>query len=242
MKQKNLQRQTDATPDYDVCCPNCQARGDFLQEVNKVLKNCIDFCEFPHRCYLNDGRGEIIWKTLGELQAHAQYSCPKVGCDICYREEYQHLTRAQLYDHIKRDCPEVLIMCQVCNKEYPRAEFANHQCIKEFYVEKLTTYNYDVLNKLVDKLILHRRQQEGLGLCSKQECVDKHRNSGNKYQQSMIAQIQENTACKCYRCKNVIAGYEDAYFCIYCNEAYCPQCLGYCKWMDLEEMEQLLLK
>lgn len=55
------------TPDYDVCCPNCQARGDFLQEVNKVLKNCIDFCEFPHRCYLNDGRGEIIWKTLGEL-------------------------------------------------------------------------------------------------------------------------------------------------------------------------------
>ena len=73
------------TPDMDICCPNCQARGDFLQEVNKVLKNCIDFCEFPHRCYLNDGRGEIIWKTLGELQAHAQYSCPKFGCDICYR-------------------------------------------------------------------------------------------------------------------------------------------------------------
>jgi hypothetical protein len=55
------------TPEFDVCCPNCQERGDFLQEVNKVLKNCIDFCEFPHRCYLNDGRGEIIWKTLGEL-------------------------------------------------------------------------------------------------------------------------------------------------------------------------------
>ena len=158
-----------------------------MQEVNKVLKNCIDFCEFPHRCYINDGRGEIIWKTLGELQAHAQYSCPKFGCDVCYREEFQHMTRAQLYDHIKRDCPEVPIMCQVCNKEYPRAEFESHQCIKEFYVEKITTYNYDVLNKLVDKLILHRRQQEGLGLCSKQECVDKHRNSGNKYNQSMIA-------------------------------------------------------
>lgn len=55
------------TPDFDICCPNCQAKGDFLQEVNKVLKNCIDFCEFPHRCHLNDGRGEIIWKTLGEL-------------------------------------------------------------------------------------------------------------------------------------------------------------------------------
>ena len=38
------------TPGFDICCTNCQARGDFLQEVNKVLKNCIDFCEFPHRC------------------------------------------------------------------------------------------------------------------------------------------------------------------------------------------------
>jgi hypothetical protein len=64
-------RQSGPTPEFDVCCPNCQSRGDFMQEVNKVLKNCIDFCEFPHRCYSNDGRTEIIWKTLGELQAHA---------------------------------------------------------------------------------------------------------------------------------------------------------------------------
>lgn len=95
------------TPEFDVCCPNCQARGDFMQEVNKVVKNCIDFCEFPHRCHSNNGHGEIIWKTLNELQAHAQFNCPKFGCDICYREEYQHMTRAQLYDHIRKDCPEV---------------------------------------------------------------------------------------------------------------------------------------
>jgi hypothetical protein len=82
------------TPEYDVCCPNCQTRGDFMQEVNKVVKNCIDFCEFPHRCHSNNGYGEIIWKTLNELQAHAQFNCPKFGCDICYREEYQHMTRA----------------------------------------------------------------------------------------------------------------------------------------------------
>jgi len=50
---------------FDICCPNCQARGDFLQEVNKVVRNCIDFCEFPHRCP-NPG-GQLIWKTLGEL-------------------------------------------------------------------------------------------------------------------------------------------------------------------------------
>ena len=77
------------TPEYDICCPNCQATGDFMQEVNKVLRNCIDFCEFPHKCFNQKTGGyEIIWKTLGELQAHAQYSCPKFGCDICYREEF----------------------------------------------------------------------------------------------------------------------------------------------------------
>ena len=58
----------------------------------------------------------------------------------------------------------------------------------------------------------------------------------------MIAQNMENVACKCYRCKNVIAGYEDSYFCIYCNDAYCPPCLGYCKFYDLDDMENLLLK
>jgi len=86
------------TPGYDICCPNCQARGDFLQEVNKVLKNCIDFCEFPHKCWKGPREGYvIIWKTLGELQEHAMYDCPKFGCDICYQEQYQHLTRAQLF-------------------------------------------------------------------------------------------------------------------------------------------------
>ena len=29
--------QAGVTPDFDVCCPNCQSRGDFLQPVNKVL-------------------------------------------------------------------------------------------------------------------------------------------------------------------------------------------------------------
>ena len=156
--------QFQSTPEYDICCPNCQARGDFMQEVNKVLKNCIDFCEFPHKCFV-EGREEIIWKTLGELQAHAQFTCPKFGCDICYREEYQHMTRAQLYDHIKNDCPEVYIMCQVCKNEFIRGEFDSHRCIKEFYVEKLRQKQAEILEHLADKLILHRRQKEGLGLC-----------------------------------------------------------------------------
>jgi len=71
---RNLDPEDFMTPDgdYDICCPNCNARGDFMQEVNKVLRNCIDFCEFPHRCWNQQtGNYEIIWKTLGELQAHS---------------------------------------------------------------------------------------------------------------------------------------------------------------------------
>ena len=56
----------------------------------------------------------------------------------------------------------------------------------------------------------------------------------------MIVQNTENVALKCGRCTTVIAGYEDSYFCIYCNETYCPSCLGYCKFYELDEMEQLL--
>lgn len=213
-----------------------------MQEVNKVLKNCIDFCEFPHRCYNNDGTSDIIWKTLGELQAHAQFSCPKFGCDICYKPEFQHMTRAQLFDHIKKDCPEVRIKCQVCSNEFVRAEFGAHKCIKEFYVEKLRQKSYELLDHLADKLILHRRQKEGLGLCQKAQCVERHRQSGNQYVEPMIAQNQDPSPCKCSRCKTVVAGFEDSYFCVYCNEAYCPPCLGYCKYYELDEMDQLLLK
>ena len=53
----------------------------------------------------------------------------------------------------------------------------------------------------------------------------------------MIVQNTESAACKCARCKTVIAGNEDSYFCIYCNDTYCPPCLGYTKFYELEEME-----
>jgi len=46
LQLKNSSQQE--TPGYDNCCPSCQARGDFLQNINKVLQNCVDFCEYPH--------------------------------------------------------------------------------------------------------------------------------------------------------------------------------------------------
>ena len=69
-------------------CPNCGATGDFFDELNAVVKNCVDFCEFPHRCVKPDGTSYIMWKTLADLQIHAEFHCPKFGCDICLREEF----------------------------------------------------------------------------------------------------------------------------------------------------------
>ena len=55
------------TVNSECSCPNCGTKGDFLQEVNKLLKNCIDFCEFPHKCIDSNGQPFIMWKTLVEL-------------------------------------------------------------------------------------------------------------------------------------------------------------------------------
>lgn len=118
-----------------MSCPNCKCKGDFLTEVNPIVRNTVDFCEFPHRC---NKYSEVQWKTVGELQSHVYNDeCTKYGCDICYLPEYQAMTRGQLREHIKRYCPEVMVQCQVCSKEFSRAEFPNHKCLKDYYVQKL---------------------------------------------------------------------------------------------------------
>jgi hypothetical protein len=85
---KQRQQNMALAPTPGEGCPNCGERGDFLQEVNKVLREIIDFCEFPHICYVDGKNPQVIWKTLLELQEHAIYDCPKFGCDICYGEEF----------------------------------------------------------------------------------------------------------------------------------------------------------
>ena len=57
----------------------------------------------------------------------------------------------------------------------------------------------------------------------------------------MIVQNKEAQAVKCIACKKVVAGFEDSYSCTVCGENYCPDCIGYCKFYELEEMEQLLM-
>ena len=71
-----------------MMCTHCKCKGDFLVEVNPIVRNCVDFCEFPHKCN-KASNGEVLWKSVRELQKHAQYDeCPKYGCDICYLGEF----------------------------------------------------------------------------------------------------------------------------------------------------------
>ena len=92
-------------------CPNCNASGEFLIEVNPVVRNCIDFCEFPHKCFKGPG-GEIKWMTVRELQKHSMYDeCTKYRCEICNLPEHQSLTRSQYKEHIRSVCPDVMILC-----------------------------------------------------------------------------------------------------------------------------------
>ena len=168
-------------------CTNCKVKGDFLVEVNPIVRNCVDFCEFPHKCDKSPN-GEIHWKSVRELQKHAQYDeCPKYGCDICYLPEFQHLTRSQLREHIKTECPEVMVLCEICNKEYKRADFASHMCLKDYYMQRLKANHVDVVEFLAERMMKFKRQQKKIATCSKIHCLDKYRSTGqHKYEGMML--------------------------------------------------------
>lgn len=158
-----------------------------MQPINKVLQNCIDFCEFPHKCWA-DGRECVLWKTMSELQVHAVSECPKYGCDICYGEEFQHMTRKQLFNHIKQECPEVIIQCQICGKEFKRGEFAGHECLRDMFIKRMKNHHQELVEYLADKLMRLRRSKEGLGLCMKAECAERFKMSSQyKAGQGMIS-------------------------------------------------------
>jgi hypothetical protein len=66
-----------------------------------------------------------------------------------------------------------MVQCQMCNKDYNRAEFTQHECLKDMYLKKLNKNKLDVIDFLADHLVLLRRSKEGLGLCTKSECISK---------------------------------------------------------------------
>lgn len=128
-----------------------------MGEVNPIVRNCIDFCEFPHKCNKSP-QGEVKWMTVRELQKHSQYDeCTKYACEICRLPEFQNLTRTELKEHIKRMCPDVMILCQVCTKDFKRSDFNSHPCLKDFYMKKLNMYKAEVMEYLADRLTMFRR-------------------------------------------------------------------------------------
>ena len=87
------------------------------------------------------------------------------------------MTRAQLFQHIKRECSEVMVQCQVCSKDYNRAEFAKHECMKDMFIKMLRKHQFDVNDYLAENLMMLRRSKDGLGLCQRTECVNRFRQS-----------------------------------------------------------------
>jgi hypothetical protein len=108
-------------------------------------------------------------------------------------------------------------------------------------MKRLKANEYEVIENLADQLMRLRRSKDGLGLCSRSECVDKFKKSKH-YQagQGMMTPNTTNQPSKCGRCTTVIEGFEDSFYCMYCKECYCPPCLGYSKYYDLGELDALI--
>ena len=134
-----------------------------------------------------------------------------------------------------------MVQCQLCNKEFSRENFGKHECLKAKYVKRLKMHKGDVLDYLAEHLMRLRRSKEGLGLCMRNSCVERFKAS-NQYKagQGMISPNASNQAAKCLRCSTVVPGYEESFFCMFCNEAYCPPCLGYVKYFDMAELDQMI--
>lgn len=77
------------------------------------------------------------------------------------------MTRGDLKEHLKRNCPDVNILCQVCTKDFKRNQFSEHPCLKDFYMKKLKLHHDDVMEYLSERLTMFRRQKELLGVCRK---------------------------------------------------------------------------
>lgn len=145
--------------------------------------------------------------------------------------------------HIKRDCSEVMVQCQVCSKDFNRGQFARHECLKDLFIKKMKLHQFDVMDYIAEHLMRLRRSKEGLGLCLNRNCVERFRASTQyKAGQGMITPNKSNQSCKCLRCKTVVAAHEDSFLCMYCDEIYCPSCLGYTKYFDLQELEDMIME
>lgn len=111
-----------------------------------------------------------------------------------------------------------MVQCQVCNKDFNRADFANHECLKDMFISRIRNHEFDVMDYIAENLMMMRRQKENLGLCKNRDCVQKFKESGAiKENVGMIVPSNSNNPVKCARCNVVVAAFEDQFSCIYCH-------------------------
>lgn len=70
-----------------------------------------------------------------------------------------------------------MVQCQVCNKDYNRAEFSKHECLKDSFTKLLKQSGFDVFDYLAENLMMMRRSKASLGLCVNFDCVNQHKAS-----------------------------------------------------------------
>lgn len=134
-----------------------------------------------------------------------------------------------------------MVQCQLCTQEFIRGDFQNHECLKAKYMRRLKRHQGEVLEFLAEHLMRLRRSKEGLGLCMRPQCVERFKASNQfKAGQGMISPNTSNQAVKCLRCTTVVPGYEESFFCMFCNESYCPPCLGYVKYFDMADLDGMI--
>jgi hypothetical protein len=100
----------------------------------------------------------------------------------------------------------------------------------------------EVIEYLAEHLTKLRRGKMAIGLCMKEDCVMQHK-SHPKYKpgSSMIQPNSGAQPCKCFRCKSVVAPFEESWICTYCSETYCSPCMGHAKFYDMAELEALIM-
>lgn len=65
----------------------------------------------------------------------------------------------------------------MCNKDFNRAEFSKHECIKDYYTKMLRNSEADILEYLAENLMMLRRNKGALGICINTECVNQYKAS-----------------------------------------------------------------
>ena len=135
------------------------------------------------------------------------------------------------------------IQCQICNKEFRRGDFPNHKCLKEFYMQKLKAQHIKVIEYLSRKMMMNKRQKQQLGPCQKLDCLNQFRSVGKNQQDNMMVARQNINGVQCVSCGTVSHAnqHQTAYFCMYCQDNYCNDCMAYATYFDLEELEAILM-